>query len=327
MRVGPRFIKRMFALLSFLALVWVILRLWRFENWDYFRDYLKNHHLEAVAMIAIQLVLLTINLVLESQKWKILVSPIANISIAKSFSQILKGIQLGLITPARTGEPVGKAVFFRPAERTRVMMLSLAGSIIQNGVIFFAAVPAFLSIDGGSHPLNLSFENYYSQFDSWWMAGIVVAVLIAVLIVAGVNSGAGRIIKIIRQHLKVLKHYQTNDLIQVTFITIARFLVFSFQLYLLLRFFGLNDIQNGLFSVFMYYGALSFLPSAGAGDLGVRSTLALLFFGQSALTAPAIVMASLFLWFLNLGIPALIPLFSGIQSAIIPKVQNKTLPT
>lgn len=327
MQVGPVFIKRVLAFISVLAFGWVVHKLWSFEDWDYFWDHLSQHRSEAISMFAIQLGLLVLNLALESQKWKILVSPIAKISLEKSFSQVLKGIQLGLITPARTGEPVGKAVFFNPGQRTRVMILSFAGSIIQNGVILVSAVLALLFIGFEIHTFNHQVENYYTLFDSWWITGTGLISLTTLFIILKSHPGAVRILKTTQKHLLVFKRYQTKHLVQVTVITVFRYLVFSIQLYLLLRFFGLTNIQNGLLSVFIYYAALSFLPSAGAGDLGVRASVALLIFGQTTLIAPAIVMASLILWFLNLGIPALIPFFSGIPSLLIPKVQNKTLPT
>ncbi|PWE01065.1 lysylphosphatidylglycerol synthase domain-containing protein [Marinilabilia rubra] len=326
MQISPRFIKRFLALISFIAITWVVYRLWNLENWNSFGDYLSNHRLEAFRLMGIQLVLLFINLRLESRRWQLLIAPISNISIWKSFYQVLKGIQMGMITPARAGDPIGKSVFFKTTERWRVVLLSFAGSIIQNVIILVAAVAALFATGINNHPLKEKFVNYYSETDSYWTWGVVATVLIIVFLLMRHHLWSGNISEKFKSHVLVFKEHRISNLVRITMLTALRFLVFSFQFYLLLRFFGLNDIRNGFLSVFIYYGALSFLPSTGAGDLGLRASLALIIFGQTELAGPAIVMSSLLLWFFNLGIPAVLPSLSSIPSVFKQKIQKRTLP-
>jgi len=233
---------------------------------------------------------------------------------------------MGMITPARTGDPIGKSIFYRPSDRWRVVVLSFAGSIIQNAVIFITAVLALFTIGSDKNHLQNRFLSYYPNLDNICIWSIMAITLIITLLLIIFKPNLADFVQKLNTHLSIFKEHNIKSLIKVTIITAVRYLVFSLQFYLLLRFFGLTNIQDGVLSVFIYYGALSFLPSTGAGDLGLRASLALLIFGQTTLMGPAIVMASLLLWFFNLGIPALIPSLSGIPLALKQKFQKETLP-
>ena len=327
MQIGLRFIKRLFPIISLIAIAWVLYRLWCFNDWNRFWTHLNNHTKEAVLLFGIQLILLFINLSLESKKWQLLAAPVARISFDKSFSQVLKGIQFGMITPARAGEPLGKSVFYKSTERGKIVILSFAGSLIQNGVIFMAALLAFLTIGSNYHPLEKKITSYYSLFDSSLILTIGITSIILLVVLVRKSPWCHQRLLNLKKHLHLFTQYKAKDLLKITCLTICRYLVFTFQYYLLLNFFGLINIQYGLLAIFIYYGALSFFPSAGAGDLGIRASLALLVFGHSALTGPAIVMASLLLWIINLGIPAFLPSLFRIPSYLKSQVQEKTLPT
>ncbi|MBK7946332.1 MAG: flippase-like domain-containing protein [Flavobacteriales bacterium] len=63
-------------------------------------------------VIAVACVLMLLNWGLESRKWRILVSDVERISRWRAFMATLAGTPIGLITPNRVGEFVGRVLFF-----------------------------------------------------------------------------------------------------------------------------------------------------------------------------------------------------------------------
>jgi hypothetical protein len=309
------------------ALIWVSYKLWSFNEWESFTLYLRQHSLQIPGLLSLQIVLLTINLGLETHKWQLLVRPVACISFRQAFFQVIKGIQLGMVTPARAGDPIGKSIFFKPQERAKVIILSFTGSIIQNIVILLTTIWAIFSAGKYTPDLVTAFSNYYSGTNMAWVLIIGTAVLLVSWLLIKQFSITKSLLRHLSSQLKVLKESKTTTLLKIGSLTALRYFVFSVQFLILLRFFGITDMQTGLSFIFLFYGAISFLPSAGAGDLGIRTTVALLVFGHTAVSEPAIVMASLLLWFFNLGIPSILPVLFKIMTCIKPSWQKSSLPT
>ncbi|WP_025006711.1 hypothetical protein [Marinilabilia salmonicolor] len=112
-------IKRILMLISAVALIWVGYKLWTFGEWSAFLDYLHTNRHHLPALLSIQLLLMTLNLALETRKWQILVRPVQSITLKEAFFQVVKGIQLGMMTPARTGDSIGKAIFYLRAKKAK----------------------------------------------------------------------------------------------------------------------------------------------------------------------------------------------------------------
>lgn len=313
--------------ISITSFIWVIYKLWTFAEWDHFILHLKNHQAQIPNLLFFQVVLLTLNIGIEARKWQLLATPVSSISFLQSLKHVIKGIQLGLITPARTGEPIGKSVFFKSSDKPKIVLLSLAGSTIQNFVILLSTIVAYLWIESGKEEFLLLFTKQLSTPTLLWFVPLMLPGIILFILISKKFSYPRRIIHYFSTHSQIIKQVKTSLIINVGILTIMRYMVFCLQFLLLLQFFGLTGSANGLFPVFLFYGAITFLPSTGAGDLGIRATVALLIFGQTAVSGPGIVIASMLLWFFNLGLPALIPIFKPVLLILNPAIQKKTIPT
>lgn len=321
-------INRLLMLISAAALLWVGHKLWIFEEWNSFISHLKNNKQHFAGVLLLQILLMGMNISLETRKWQLLVRPVSKISFKESLAQVIKGIQLGMVTPARSGDPVGKSLFFSPSNRSKVIVLSLAGSIIQNFVILFAATWALLWTTHSATDYLVFFESStFRSLPFFWVATAGAGLIITGWIILRKFVVTKTLPSKIRQHLRVLKQSGRTTLIKVFLLTTLRYAVFSVQFLILLHFFGLDSIRGGLFAIFLFYGALSFLPSAGAGDLSIRATLAIMIFGSTAVAGPGIVMASLLLWFFNLALPALLPSAVFLAVTIHPGLQKYSLRT
>jgi hypothetical protein len=326
MFLSKKNINLLLMLISATALIWVGYKLWAFEEWDSFTNHLRNNKHHFAGVLLLQIILMGLNISLETRKWQILVRPVSKISFKESLAQVIKGIQMGMITPARSGDSVGKSLFFGPVNRSKVIVLSLAGSIIQNFVILFAAFWALIWTTHSATDYLVFFEG--SMFESApfvWAAIAATGLIIAVWIIGKKFVAPHEMLHKIRQHLHILKQSGRKELIRILLLTTFRYGVFSVQFLILLHFFGLENIRGGLYAIFIFYGALSFLPSAGAGDLSIRATLAIMIFGTTAVAEPGIVMASLLLWFFNLALPALLPSIVYVAITFHPKLQKYSL--
>ena len=317
---------RLLMLISAMALIWVGYKLWSFSEWDTFMEFLTNKKHQISGILFLQLGLTIFNLSLETIKWQILARPIRMLSFKQSLTQIIKGIQLGMVTPARMGDPVGKSVFFAPDERPGIIVLSLAGSVLQNLVILLGALGALLATTHSPSDYLHFFSNLIPQNSQFlW----IVFAATALLIIGGVLFKNSSLLKKILQttikQVRILRQVSQPSILKALLLTTLRYSVFSLQFLLLLNFFGLANIEHGILAVFIFFGALSFIPSAGAGDLSIRATLAIMIFGSTTIAEPGIVLASLFLWFFNLGLPAMLPSMILMAGSLHPVFQKFSL--
>jgi hypothetical protein len=309
-------------LISAIALLWVGYKLWTFSEWDAFLDYLKTHQQQLPALIILQFFLMSLNVTLETRKWQILARPVRSISFREAFFQVLKGIQMGMITPARTGDPIGKSVFYPSGEKSKIIVLSLIGSIIQNFVILFAAIWALLWTTHSASDYLALFVNSATSSSLLLPIAVIPALAFTLWLILKRTGVLTIFLTLVKSRLDLFKQTKKKAVFQVFLLTTIRYSVFSLQFLILLHFFGLNDIRNGVSSIFIFYGALSFIPSAGAGDLSIRATLAIMIFGSTAVAEPGIVMSSLVLWLFNLALPALIPTVVAAATSFHPKLQK-----
>jgi len=109
--------------------------------------------------------------------------------------------------------------------------------------------------------------------------------------------------------------FQPRILTVVFSISALRFILFSTQYVILLRFFGVNaNICNLFAAVGLTYLFSSLIPTFSASEIGVRAGFATWFVGMLCDNPVGITAASLLLWLLNLAVPALIGAWFGWRS-------------
>ncbi|MBZ4675527.1 MAG: hypothetical protein JG782_146 [Anaerophaga sp.] len=292
--------------ISIITMVWVTYRMWTFREWPAFSAFLRQNFSGLTEVLVLVFFLMFINLGLETRRWQLLVRQVASVPFSQALKQVIKGIQLGLITPARTGDPLGKAACFASKERPRVILLSFAGSILQNVVIFaFTLYAIALAGQTGDKYLD-TISGYYSSIDSSIVIFSIIILILMIVLLWKIIAG-NRVYAKITKAFKVFRYFTVADILYVGTLTLIRYLVFSLQFIILLRFFGLPSTALGFIPVFLFYGAITFLPSLGAGDVGIRSAIALFIFGETAVSGPGIVLATMFIWFFNIALPAVTP--------------------
>ena len=255
---------------------------------------------------AVLLILMLLNWSLEAAKWRWLVTHVQRMSFGRAFAATLAGTTIGLFTPNRTGEFVGRVLFLEPEHRWEGSFVTLLGSIAQFVVTIVFGGIAFI--------LWCNVEGASKVIASWW--AIAGATLIAVVV-------AGSFMLFYSPHLlreiiaripvlrsfdraaSVLEGYSTTELSAVLGMSAARYAVFTAQYVLMLA--VVADVQwgIGLLVVPVIYLVMTLVPTMMLTDLGVRGSIAVALLVPANGSPAMVLLAAFLLWTINLALPAL----------------------
>lgn len=262
-----------------------------------------------------------LNWLIETYKWRLLVNEVARLSFYNSVKSILIGIFFSLFIPNRVGDFIGRIYSIPENQKGRLAVLTLFGSFAQLiATIFF-----------GTLGFTYFVVTYFSVFHSESFYVIVFAVLIWIMLLVSITIFFNttyfskiiffkrfRLITKIQSWLNVLQSLSVRKIVFVLLLSIFRYLVFSIQLWLCFRFLGTEVNGIDLLSfIAVYYLFLTFIPTVIYSEIGVRGSLSIYLFGVLMwLTSTpdydyswAVTFATVFVWFVNIVIPAIIGSF------------------
>lgn len=237
-----------------------------------------------------------LNLSTETAKYQSLFGK-NRINFTDSFCSVLAGMSVGIWTPNRVGEFVGRLRYAPDGEKKRSMGATVAGSFLQGGITILCACVGLILFDFNiAMPVDLNLL-------------LALGLIFALAMVLVFRKGP---IARLRK-----KHYEVNgaELLVAFGWAILRYAIFSTQFVILLFAFGFNGTLIEAFSgVFLLYAIQSYIPGSFLSELGVREVLSVLFFSsffENPIGAP---LAAFCLWALNIGLPILgWSLYSGVK--------------
>ncbi|GAO28370.1 hypothetical protein JCM15548_1455 [Geofilum rubicundum JCM 15548] len=89
-------------------------------------------------------------------------------------------------------------------------------------------------------------------------------------------------------------------------LTILRYAIYNFQLWLMLWFFDISTGLSDLGLIMTYYAAITLLPTMAVADLGIRSSIALFLFSMLSPNSAGIVASVFLIWVINLALPSIV---------------------
>ncbi len=253
--------------------------------------------------VLLPVILIPVNWGLEAIKWQLLALKVEKISFSLAFQGILTGLTLGMITPHTLGDYAGRIWQLEGENRHYAIASIWLGRLSQ----------LYITLLSGSVAL-ICFLFYTST--TWsviWVVVLLTALHGAILILLFFRTWCIRKLLYLPAmahfsgYLNVLTKYSNVEITSLVSYAALRYMVFSFQFYLILVLFGISlhpfTMLTGIALVFL---SKSIIPTFSfLADLGIRETAALYFFGIYGAEAAQIVAASLSLWLLNILIPAL----------------------
>lgn len=270
--------------------------------------FLEIKHL---GLIFVSIALVVFNWGIELVKWMIITKPFRgdnnSITLAKS---MFAGISTGIITPNRIGNFLGRILYFSGKSR----ILAALGTLYTNLSQFIATLLfGTLGIYYLGAQLLDPNQLYLIQ------VALYVALCISLLIYFGFAFAPQLFSKFYRKHQNTteLLHAQlSKKSALLLLLSLLRYLVFVTQFGFLLLAFGVSYSEELIAALYLHFVITSLTPSLIFGKLVIRETVALLLLGVFVGNPAVIILASLSLWVINLGVPALIGLFFLSQKRI-----------
>ncbi len=246
------------------------------------------------------LLLMFLNWGIETWKWKLLVSPLEKISFGNSLKGVLSGITISIFTPNRIGEFAGRVFFLEKADKLQATMMSLIGSFIQLAVTVIAGIFAFFFLE----------KKYYDFFQTEQFIStnaLLLFLILIVLIAAALVFVLKRRSEKFKKYTDIFKIHSSKSINAVINLSLLRYSVFSLQYYLALKVFGINGGEVIVFALIaLTFFVTSVIPTFAMTEIATRSGVAIYFFGMISDAHAPILAASLFLWIINLALPALV---------------------
>jgi hypothetical protein len=253
------------------------------------------------------LVLMLLNWWLESLKWRVLVRGVEPVSRARAFLATIAGTSIGVITPNRVGEFLGRVLFLAPEHRIAGSFATVVGSIAQFVVTVVMGTLGLLVFLVGSWDLDSGLWQALSAAGLSLSIAVGVTSLVLYFNTDLLRALVARLPVVHRwaRHADVLASFSTNDLLRVLVLATGRYLVFTLQFALLLAVLAGVRPWDALWAIPLVYLVSTLVPTVMLTELGVRGSVAVALVPAAHELVPGVLLASTLIWTINVGLPAL----------------------
>ena len=261
--------------------------------------------------IILVVLLMFVNLGLESLKWQLLVSQFEKTTFFNSFKTILVGVTTGIVTPAKLGEYFGRVLLIDSKNNWKAIWATFISSVAQNiATIFFGII-------GMTFYLKKFYTIESTIVDvSFYLGMILVVVLLFLYYNIDIGLRIIRLLGLRRFADKIMPKEDTigqfvhNGILnKVLIFSNLRYLVFAFQYYLLLTFFGVEGDAIAIFAaISVVYIIQTSIPLPPITNIFARGEIAILIFSHFTGNEIMILSSTFSLWIINLLVPATIGL-------------------
>lgn len=266
---------------------------------------LKNSFSSSTSYILLLccVLLIPVNWGIESYKWKLITSPIENISFKTAMKSVYSGVCVGNLAPGRATEFLAKILFFQPENRPTITLLHFANGMFQLSVTIIAGLTGlFLKF-------NLNSGLSSSQV-IWIIIFCVVLLIVFSLFILRFDAFQTKLIKILKRKIdgNTLPYKFSKEIsLRLLSFSVLRYFVFTVQFVLILKLFynGFSSEYIVIASVFVYFLLTTILPMISIIEPAVRAAIALLVFGGMGYPEITLVISAIMVWLINIVIPSL----------------------
>ncbi|NNK87805.1 MAG: hypothetical protein HKO90_05945 [Flavobacteriaceae bacterium] len=271
-------------------------------KFDVFWQFLIKNEVFSVKNICFLLFLSIFNWFFEILKWKKLVGFVRKISFSEALKQSLAALTASLITPNRIGDYAVKTAYFPKDLKKKILALNLISHMMQMGatVIF------------GILGLFFFWKLYGLDLPLFRIARLLlIAIVIILFSVFSVKHKGIRLRGFsLKSLLRFVKSLPLKLSSQTLGLSILRYLIFSFQFYLMLKFFGVDvSYERAMIVITTMYFMSSVIPTFVLTDVLVKGTIALYLFNIVRVNDLTILSIITLMWILNFVFPAILGSF------------------
>lgn len=273
------------------------------KQFEHFASQISTVHV--VIVMGLVVLLMFLNWFLEALKWRYVTKTLINISLWEAVEAVFCGLTWAVTTPNRLGEYGGRVMFLPPRKRVPGIFAMGVGSFSQGSVTNVLGVIAMIWFVANYIHTNLVLA---------WSVTAVCAIIVAIQLIFYFNINwavtlLDRVpfIKKYHRFFEVMGRYHTHELIKIMGFSIARYLTFSFQYFLVFQMLvpGMN-IGAMMMMLTLFFLVSSAIPSLDLFDIGVRGFTASHLFVYVTDQNIAVIAGVSSIWLINLFIPAIL---------------------
>jgi hypothetical protein len=271
-------------------------------DFDVFWSFLIENDVFSLKNIVFLLILTLFNWFFEIAKWQNLVLVIKNISFYDALKQSLAALTASLFTPHRIGDYAAKLLYYPRTVRKQILLLNLVSHMAQMSVTLIFGIIGLLF-----------FINRYSLDVSYYRMARLVALILLIMLISGFGITSKRI-KIkgfsLTRIIAFIKGIPGIIMFKNFLFSIARYLIFSFQFYLLLCIFKVDvNYINAMVVITTMYLISSIIPSIFLFDVVIKGSVALYLFNIVGVNDLTVLTIILLMWILNFVLPSIVGSF------------------
>ena len=278
-----------------------------FKSIQYIREAIYGEHAVAFWLVV---ALMFLNWGIEARKWQVLMKPIQQISLWRSFKAVMTGISLALNTPNRIGEYGGRILYVPGEKRIPAISLTVVGSFSQLLVTMVMGALGIFFLSG-----DISRAGTATVNSSLWLTVTFYLVLLAAFVGVLLYFKLGWILKGFEKlpgmssviyHIRIVEDINVRILLRVLSLSIGRYIVFVIQYILLLKVMHveMNEWQ-ALWATSLLFMVLAIVPTIALAELGIRWGASVELFKLYSSNIVGIYATATGIWLINLVIPAL----------------------
>lgn len=272
------------------------------ELWMTFVNQFSEGHL---GWLVLAIALLPLTYQIEIWKWELAIARIVQPSRLQIIKSILAGTALSFWTPGQIGDYGGRLLFINTKKKWEVALATGVGNIAQQVAIvtiggFGVAYYLFLHSEITGYALWIIISLYLAIMTFNWLIYFNVEMLIPLLKKIGLFNEKNE------AALITLSNFSTKELWQLIMHATFKFLIYSFQYYCFLQFFGIYGGFAQLYLLILAdYAIQIVLPVPPFLRLILRGEVAIAIWSAFSHNEIAILAASYSVFTLNVLLPSL----------------------
>ena len=265
--------------------------------------------------ISVVVFMMFINWLVESLKWRFMISKIEDISIFTSLRAIFSGITVSSFTPNRVGEYGGRVFCLEKSDRIQAVFITVLCSMAQllttilfGSISFFILHENFLQDNSMLLFFNIKISSFSFLLLLFFNFLFLFFYFNASLLVKYISKY--KYFKFLDKYINVISLYKRKELMIALLYSVLRYLIFSSQFLILLHVFEVDiNFFESILSVMLVFFFITLTPTITIAEIGVRGSVALLVFMKFSSNVIGILSSTFLLWVINLIIPAIIGSF------------------
>jgi hypothetical protein len=268
-------------------------KFYQFDNYAELKTVISFSNIHWLVLV---LLLLPVNWLIETCKWRYLCAAFEKISFSTSLKSVLAGLTTGFLSPNRIGEIIGRPLFLKAENRLAAAMMTVINGFSQTITIVACGIPSAVFFFFYFFADNQPEYRQYTLFCAFFMIVFLLIYIALPKIARWFNN----------RPLKIIAETSVKKLLVLLIYSVLRYAVFCLQFYFILFLCGVSlSPFEAMLAITLNYLFITITPSFSVSEAVIRVSYAVYFIGFFSGNVVGIACAGLLLWIINFVLPML----------------------